>query len=107
MSEEIKSDYFWISWYQPTNDYRPIRTDSENILCWWNTGIRCSDDSATLVAHVRAPSVLESKELIQEYWPEADEWRFCEPTTGDRPASSRFTIPEHMEKNYPPLDGKT
>lgn len=60
---------FWVSWYQPTEDYRP-RTYPPNsaILGWW-----CSGDSpqgATLCAVVQAKSKIEVIKQIKADWPD-------------------------------------
>lgn len=84
---------FWISWYQPTDDYRPVydpAKESEPLgHAYWCSGQRCSDDAWTMCAMVDAEDESAAEEVIQKYWPEAKEWRFCEEkpaswTPGDR-----------------------
>jgi hypothetical protein len=46
---------YWISWVQPTNDYRPLAyPPHEAILGWWCSGY--AEDGATLCAMVTAES---------------------------------------------------
>lgn len=89
---------FWASWYQPTEDFRP-KSDPPNpsILAWWNTGLRCSDQASTLVAWVEADSAAMAKERIQIDWPEAKEWRFCDPSNGWA-ISDRFPLDGWMAR---------
>ena len=96
MSEKQK--FYWLSWYQPTEDHRPLKFPSnEKILGWWCSGVRCSDDASTLCAMVVATSKDEAKRHISENWPEAEDWRFCEESEdlelGDRfPLSSDWMV---------------
>ena len=70
---------FWISWYQPTDDHRPLSfPPNESILGWWCTGQRCSDDSSTLCAMIVAEDEAYAKIAIRKDWPEAGDWRFCD-----------------------------
>ena len=70
---------YWVSWYQPTGDCRPLTyPPNEAVLGWWATGKRCSDDATTICAWVRAETEDAARTAILRDWPEADEWRFCE-----------------------------
>ena len=83
---------FWISWYQPTEDYRPLR-DPPNaaVLGWWCSGYR--DDDATLCAVVVADSCDKATKVVQVDWPEAFEFRFIEQQEADwTPPGDRFPI---------------
>ena len=86
---------FWISWYQPTEDYRPL-TDPPNaaVLGWWCSGERCSDSAATLCALVEAKDERRAYVVIKKDWPEAEEWRFCEPRDEAWEPNDRFPV-EH------------
>ncbi len=88
---------FWISWYQPTEDYRPIYPKGQAAPLahrYWCSGQRCADDSWTMCAVVDADSEADAKAVVQRYWPEAKEWRFCEPRAADwLPGADRFPPP--------------
>lgn len=83
---------FWVSWYQTTEDYRPISyPPNENVLAWWCTGQ--SDSGATLCAVVAAPDEHHAMKAIQTDWPEMNEWRFCDVKDPDwAPRSDRFPL---------------
>ena len=69
---------YWVSWYQPTQDFRPLSfPPNKNILGWWKTGENTSNES-TLVAIVNAVSVKDAEKLIRKDWPEVTNWRFIE-----------------------------
>ena len=84
---------FWISWYQPTEDYRPL-ADPPNaaVLGWWCSGYRCSDEAATLCALVAAEDERRAEAAVKVDWPEAEEWRFCEERADDWRPTDRFPI---------------
>ena len=88
---------FWISWYQTTEDNRPLHypPESERLLGWWDTGTRCSDDASTLCSLVEAEDVDSAKAVIQIDWPEAEEWRFCDETNSHN-LSDRFPLSDWM-----------
>jgi hypothetical protein len=89
---------YWISWYQPTEDYRPLGyPPNEAVLGWWCSGSRCSDDAATLCAYVHAGDEKAAKEAVLRDWPEATEWRFCEPREAVI-ESSRFPLEDWMRE---------
>lgn len=84
---------YWISWYQPTEDYRPITVPSRDIVVgYWKSGERCSDNASTICAWVKAENEEHAKSIIREYWPEAEEWRFCEESEKDFELSDRFSL---------------
>ena len=62
---------FWLSWPQPTKDYRPL-TDPPvtGVLGWWCSGYD-SEDRAVLCALVAANTVGAAKSLVRQSWPEA------------------------------------
>lgn len=96
---------FWISWYQPTEDYRPL-TDPPNaaILGWWCSGYGESAEirklwgltprqtSATLCALVNADSRESAENAVHIDWPEATEWRFCYERECDFLPGDRFPL---------------
>jgi hypothetical protein len=63
---------------------------------WWCTGSRGED--AILCALVEAESEHKAKTYLLISWPEAGEWRFCEPHDGDWRPSDRFPLKAWMEK---------
>ena len=89
---------FWISWYQRTNDYRPLSfPPNQRVLGWWKTG-DVSDNSFTLVSLVKAKSEDDAKMSILIDWPEAkDNWRFCEERENIS-LSDRFQLSDWMEE---------
>lgn len=84
----------WISWYQPTEDHRPLQyPPTPAILAWWQTGD--SDKGAVLVALVDAETEESAKEHVQVNWPEANEWRFCDDKA-DKTFGNRFPVSDWM-----------
>lgn len=84
----------WISWFQPTEDYRPVKyPPTAEVLAWWKTGE--SDTHSTLVALVDAESEEKAKEHVLLNWPEVAEWRFCEDKE-DKVFSVRFPVQDWM-----------
>ncbi len=81
---------FWVSWYQPTEDYRPLTVPSPE---FWCSGHRCSDEAATLCAIIDVQGDDEAaKREVLRFWPEAEEWRFvdlCDDAAW-RPDPGRF-----------------
>ncbi len=68
---------YWLSWYQPTGDHRPLGfPPNGSILGWWCTG-QTEEGSGTLCSYVVAPSEQEARDRVRIDWPGADEWRFC------------------------------
>lgn len=84
---------YWISWYQPTRDPRPIYTAGREPAVarnYWISGERF-DGASTICAVVDASSEPQAKAQVRKYWPEAREWRFCEQKEAKwRPAKDRF-----------------
>lgn len=83
---------FWISWYQPTEDYRPLKEG----ISYWKTGQTVSEPvQYTLCAVVDAEDKGAAKKRILEDWPEAHNWRFCDSVPdGWEPSSDRFPARE-------------
>lgn len=92
---------FWISWYQPTDDWRPVydpAMESEPFgHRYWCSGQRCGDDAWTVCAIVEASDAHTARCAVQKYWPEAFEWRFCEEKAMDWTPGDRFPIPSTKE----------
>lgn len=88
---------YWISWYQPTEDHRPLTyPPNKGVLGWWCTGM--SDKGDTLCAMVVADTAVHAEEIIRVDWPEAETWRFCDEvattTLSDRfPLDSKWMKP--------------
>lgn len=92
-NEERKMARFWLSWYQPTKDYRPLLDPpNEHVLGWWCSGYRGSDDVPILCALIAARSEDEAQASVKTDWPEAEEWRFCEKKPDDYIPGDRFPI---------------
>ena len=89
---------FWISWYQPTEDYRPLTyPPNENVLSWHCTGSNSSEDIYTICSMVKAENEEEAKKTIQLDWPEAEEWRFCKIKESTE-LNDRFPLDDWMKK---------
>lgn len=89
---------WWISWYQPGEDYRALTwPPPPAILAYWCSGYTGDGSHATVVALVRAPTAAQARAEVvaSEAWPDAGEERFCEPRTG--PPGDRFPKPTHPE----------
>jgi hypothetical protein len=91
---------FWLSWYQPTEDYRPL-TDppAEPVLAWWHTGLEIAGEKTTsvLCALVSADSEDHARAVVAESWPEATGFRFCDPRADEWfPATDRFPLKPWM-----------
>ena len=92
---------FWMSWVQPTEDYRPL-TDppNENVLGWWCSGYD-SNDQAILVALVQAKDEYSAKVAVVVSWPELipdGEWRFCKEVANNYVPGDRFPMKEWERK---------
>ena len=84
----------WISWYQPTEDYRPVNyPPTEKVLAWWCTGQ--SDTSATIVALVDVEDQEQAEYHVKLNWPEAENWRFCDDEE-TKVFGSRFPVQDWM-----------
>lgn len=87
--------YKWISWHQPTGDYRPLsHPPAEALKAWWCSGTR-GDGVAVLVAAVAASSKAEAEAVVLKEWPEATDWRFCEDRR-DLVFGDRFPVSDWM-----------
>lgn len=94
------SKYYWMSWHQPTTDPRPLTFPPKiNVLGWWRTGQRYSDDAFTLCAMVEAPSVEIAKRIILADWPEAEDWRFINETASFE-LGDRFPLSDWMKPRF-------
>ena len=97
----------WISWFQPTDDHRPLTfPPNKHILGWWCTGTRGVDAASTMVAMVNVKSDSEAKDAIKVDWPEANEWRFCE-TKFNLALSDRFPLDGWAKERFENLTEQT
>lgn len=89
--------YYWIGWYQPTEDPRPkMYPPNESVMGWWRTGMD-GGDRYTLCAWVKAMTADEAQQIILKDWPEADDWRFCDPSNKIE-ANDRFPLNDWMKE---------
>ncbi len=89
---------FWISWYQPTEDYRPLTYPPNNVIFgYWCSG-SVDETNWTLCALVDAHNVTKAKEVICKDWPEAIEWRFVEQKSSDWLPNDRFPLKDWMRE---------
>ena len=87
----------WISWYQPTEDPRPLNfPPNQYVLGWWVTG-ETMDGVQILCALVIATTEENAQRITKVDWPEAEDWRFCEETETTE-LSDRFPYPDWAEK---------
>lgn len=95
------SDLWWISWYQPGKDCRPLTWPPPSpILAYWCTG-GAIDGPATLVALVRAPSADHARAAVIDpgAWPDAGDERFCDRRSIEPgPRFPRPTDPEIADR---------
>lgn len=93
------SKYRWISWVQPTEDYRPLSyPPGQNVLGWWKTG-ESTNGHAILVAQIKAVSEEDGEAVILKEWPEATDWRFNIKCTAV-PPGDRFPLQDWMVGRY-------
>lgn len=96
------SRIYWLSWMQPTKDFRPLAfPPREPILGWWRSGE--TDDGWTLCAMVLAPDEQSAKALIRTEWPEAEQWRFCDEKASAG-LSDRFPLSDWMRPRFAAID---
>lgn len=87
---------FWMSWYEPLEDYRPMTyPPNEAVLGWWCTGYNDRNEP-TLCALVQAETESLAWSAIEQDWPELIQ-RFCEPVASDyKITSDRFPVADWM-----------
>lgn len=93
---------FWLSWVQPTEDFRPLTDPPDaGVIGWWCSGYD-GDDRALLCALVRALNLSAAKSCILRSWPEAParrtEWRIEEERASDWLPSNRFPLSPWMKR---------
>jgi len=90
--------FFWISWIQPTEDYRPLSYPPlPPILGWWCTGTIGME--SIICAMVKAQSKDEAEQIIKLDWPEAKDWRFCDERVAGT-LSDRFPLSDWMVERF-------
>ena len=90
---------YWLSWNQPTEDYRPLNDPpTENTLGWWCSGT--GNDGASICAMVLGVDEEDAWKTIRIDWPEAteDTIRFTETSREVFPGS-RFLITDGWMRN--------
>jgi len=99
-----KKHRFWVSWVQPTEDYRPLRfPPHEPVLGWWCSGYDAGDN-ATLVALIEAEDKEAAEKVISTEWPEWTSWRFIEEVADDYLPGDRFPLSDWMEDRLKPKE---
>lgn len=95
----------WVSWYQPSGDYRPIDYPPPMpILAWWCTG--SSEEAWTLCAIVAADDAESAMVAVTSpgAWPDAGRERFNEDLDIDLskplPMGDRFPVSEWMRQRF-------
>lgn len=91
---------YWVSWEQPTDDYRPLHDPPNGNICgWWCSG-QTGEDNWTLCAVVDAEDSDDAERSIRKDWPEApfqNCWRFFEEKPLGWQPSNRFPVKVWME----------
>lgn len=89
---------WWISWLQPTEDYRPLNyPPNGDILGWWCSGYN-ELDVATLCALVKGKDARAARKAIRKEWPEAGDWRFENNVASDWLPGDRFPLTDWMRE---------
>lgn len=87
---------YWISWYEKSEDYRPLNFPPNNsVKGWWKSGE--SDDASILCAVVDAENEDKVWESIEIDWPGSRQIRFCEIRKSDYKPGDRFPVSDWMK----------
>lgn len=99
----MSKNRYWVSWYQPTEDYRPLTHPPSKLLGWWCSGYNCEDDKAIIVVLLDADDEKQAKEILKEYWPETKNiaWRFFSIKENNFIPNNRFPLSEWSSLNKP------
>jgi len=92
---------YWISWWQPTDDYRPLTfPPNPGVMGWWKSGETMDEKpKSSLCAWVVAKNEDEAMEVVLKDWPEAEDWRFITPQADDWDGpGDRFPLPDWSPK---------
>lgn len=68
---EVASRRWWLSWYEYSEDVRPMDDKDPHILGWWLTGYGDDEDGEyeTIVAWLEAPSLAAAWDVVDILWP--------------------------------------
>lgn len=84
---------YWVSWYQPTEDHRPLTSPpNKSILGWWKT--REDNNGRSIICSlVRSKNPAGARKAVKIDWPEAEDWRFNSENKNNE-MGDRFPIEE-------------
>ena len=104
MAKKVKwedMNRYWLSWWQPTKDYRPLTfPPNEQILGWWCSAEEGEYETTAfaICSVVMGTDEDDAKNAVLIDWPEADRWRFIEKMEKKDKLSDRFPITEDWIK---------
>lgn len=90
---------FWMSWYQPGPDERPVTyPPPKPILGWWTSGE--TEEVFTICAVVEANSEADAWGEVEniDAWPDRGEKRFCK--IHDGVLGDRFPLSDWMKPRF-------
>lgn len=89
---------FWVSWIQPTEDYRPLSyPPGDSIIGWWCSGYD-GQDNPILMALIQGTSEDDVIKAVKADWPEWENWRIFEEKEVDWKPGSRFPLSDWMKE---------
>jgi hypothetical protein len=92
---------YWISWWQPGDDPRPLHypPKNEKVLGWWESGHEFGNGRTSICALIRAESPSLAMLAVADDWPESvnAEWRFVEEVPGEWSTGTRFPLADWMK----------
>ena len=93
---------FWLSWPQPTADFRPLTDPPDaRVMGWWCSG-QDAEDRALLCALVEGRTMQEAKLGVRASWPEAPSvrcsWRIEQEREDDWTPGDRFPLSTWMRR---------
>ncbi len=95
---------FWVSWLQPTDDYRAVTfPPNEAIIGYWCSGYDGPGEVEIpiLCAVVDAADEEAAAEAVRKDWPEWTAWRFIQERSPSYRPGDRFPIDvEWMQKRF-------
>lgn len=102
LAERKPMTRYWLSWEQPSKDYRPMHSPPAlPILGWWCSGWAPAEQ-AILCAVVEADSEEQAKSALAVDWPEtsAVEFRFVSRMAPDYLPGDRFPLSDWMRPRF-------
>lgn len=98
---------YWISWYQPVGDYRPLTyPPNAAVLGWWKTGEDCEDRNV-LCALIESATAESAVRAIAQDWPDMGDIRFCEEREPSYAVQNdRFPLQDWMRPRMTALGAK-